>query len=41
MMYLEQESIGQHQGRLNSIIDPEQSSAMGPLPTQPLTELKM
>jgi len=40
-MYLEQDSIGQYQGRLNSIIDPGQSGAMGPLPTQPLTEIKM
>ena len=29
------------QGRLNSIIDPGQNSALGPLPTQPLTGMKM
>jgi hypothetical protein len=29
MMYLEQDSIGQHQDRLICIIDPGQSSAMG------------
>jgi len=29
MVYLEQDSIGQHQGRLICIIDPGQSSAMG------------
>jgi hypothetical protein len=27
--------------RLNSIISPGQSSAIGPLPTQPLREIKM
>jgi len=40
-MYLEQDSIGQRQGRLNSIIDPGQISAIGPLLPQPLTEIKM
>jgi len=29
------------QGRLNTIIGPNQSSALGPLPTQPLTGIKM
>ena len=29
------------QGLLNSIIDPGQSSALGPLPTQPFTGIKM
>ena len=29
--------VGQIQGRLNNILGPGKSSALGPLPTQPLT----
>ena len=41
MMYFEQDSIGQHQNRLNSIIDTGKSSAMEPLLTQLLTVIKI
>jgi len=32
---------GPDEDRLNSIISPGQRSALGPLPTQPLTGIKM